>query len=81
MWHLYVNGDTNSPYVFEDQSVLNQYLSTLPNGSVVMIRLFDVLLKSETVHGITGATALPPAPNPAIEIEIKARNHVQRKQN
>ena len=81
MWHLYVNGDTNSPYVFNDRTVLNQYLSTLPIDTIVMIRTFDVILKSETVHGITGANALPPAPNPAITIEVIARNHVQRKQN
>lgn len=81
MWHLYINGDSNSPYVFEDQSVLNQYLSTLPTGSIVMIRRYDVLLKSETIHGITGATPFPPAPMPASIIEIVTRNHVQRKQN
>ena len=81
MWHLYVNGDVNSPYVFEDQGVLHQHLSMLPTNSIFMIRKFDVLLKSETVYGVTGSPPIPNAPNPAISIMTTQRTHYSRLQN
>ena len=78
MWHLYVNGDTNSPYVFEDQGVLHQHLSTLPNTAIFTIRKFDVLLITETVYGMTGSPPIPNTPNPAIAIVSTQRTHYKR---
>ena len=78
MWHLYVNGDSNSPYLFENQSVLHQHLSTLPSTSIFIIRKFDVLLISETVYGVTGSPPIPNAPNPAVSITSIKRTHFIR---
>ena len=78
MWHLYVNGDTNSPYVFEDQGVLHQHLSTLATNSIFLVRKFDVLLKTETVYGITGSPPIPNAPSPAVNITTAHRTHFIR---
>ena len=78
MWHLYVNGDINSPYVFEDQNVMHQHISTLPVNSIFVIRKFDVLLISEQAYGLTGSPPIPNAPNPPIAIVSIQRTHYKR---
>ena len=75
MWHLLVNGDTNSPYVFEDKSVLHQYITTLPTGSIFIIRDFDVRLIKETVYGVTGSPPIPQKPTTTIPIVAQSRTH------
>ena len=75
MWHLYINGDSNSPYVFEDQNVLHQHLSTIPVGTPFFTRRFDVILREEKAYGMTGGAVLPTTPTPPIAITTMQRTH------
>lgn len=68
MWLVYVNGDANSPYHFEDQGAMATYMSNLPAGSVVIVEQYDMVLRNTTAYGVTGGPPFPtpPAPKPAL---------------
>ena len=78
MWHLYVNGDSNSPYVFEDQHALHSYLSSLASGSIFSVTKFDVIQRETVVYGITGSPPIPSVANP-VALEQYTRTHMKAK--
>ena len=78
MWHVYVNGDANSPYYFDDQGALNTYLNGLAAGSIATVEEYEVTFKGRTVYGVTGAPDWPNPPTPKPALATFNRTHYKR---
>lgn len=79
-FHAYLNGSTTGPIVFNDEAVLNQWLSSQASGSVVNVHRYDTIRShSEFTYGVLGGREFPNPPLNPIETESVTITHIWRK--